>query len=142
MFRQTDVGLNTTRTSQFTKCGRFGNTRDTFDYTPQGVRASVQRSLARMHTTYLDIVYVHDVEFIAESKMPRSSGDHRAALGVEADAYGLGEGQEAVVYGDGDREVLAAVGELRRQQVAGVVKRVGISGASDPWRRLLIPWFD
>lgn len=68
--------------------------------------------------------------------MPRSSGDHRAALGAEADAYGLGEGQEAVVYGDGDREVLAAIGELRRQQEAGVVRRVGISGASDPWRRL------
>ncbi|KAH0839603.1 Aldo/keto reductase family-domain-containing protein [Lanmaoa asiatica] len=114
----------------FTKCGRFGNTRDAFDYTPQGVRASVQRSLARLHTTYLDIVYVHDVEFIAESKTPRTSGDHRAALGAEADAYGLQEGREAVVYGDGDREVLAAIGELRRQQDAGVVRRVGISGAS------------
>ena len=94
------------------------------------MRASIQRSLARLHTTYLDTVYLHDVEFIADSKAPRTSGDHRVALGAEADAYGLGEGQEAVVYGDGDREVLTAIGELRRQQDAGVVRRVGISGAS------------
>ncbi|KAG8218325.1 Aldo keto reductase [Butyriboletus roseoflavus] len=112
----------------FTKCGRFGNTRETFDYTPAGVRASIQRSLARLHTTYLDTVYLHDVEFIADSKAPRTSGDHRAALGAEADAYGLGEGQEAVVHGDGDREVLVAIGELGRQQDAGVIRRVGISG--------------
>lgn len=96
------------------------------------MRASIQRSLARLHTTYLDTVYLHDAEYIAESKAPRTSGDHRAALGTEADAYGLGEGQEAVIYGDGDREVLAAIGELRKQQDAGVVRRVGISGASSP----------
>lgn len=113
---------------QFTKCGRFGNTRDAFDYTPQGVRASVARSLGRLHTTYLDIVYVHDVEYIAEAKAPRTSGDHRAALGTEAGTYGLGEGQEAVVYGDGDRQVLVAVAELRRLQDQGVIRRVGISG--------------
>ena len=115
---------------QFSKCGRFGNTRDAFDYTPGGVRASVERSLARLHTTYLDTVYLHDVECIADSKAPRTSGDHRTALGVEADAYGLGEGREAVVCGDGDREVLAAIGELRRLKDAGVIRRVGISGTS------------
>ncbi|KAF8450886.1 Aldo/keto reductase family-domain-containing protein [Boletus edulis BED1] len=112
----------------FTKCGRFGDTRDAFDYTPRGVRASVERSLARLHTTYLDTVYVHDVEFIAAPKAPRTSGDHRTALGVEADAYGLGEGCEAVVCGAGDREVLEAIGELRTLQDEGVVRRVGISG--------------
>lgn len=113
---------------QFTKCGRFGDTRDAFDYTPQGVRASVSRSLARLHTTYLDTVYLHDIEFIATCKGPRTSGDHRGALGDEAEAYGLGEGMEAVVHGDGDREVIDAVGELRRLQDEGVVRRVGISG--------------
>ncbi|KIL00443.1 hypothetical protein PAXRUDRAFT_129821 [Paxillus rubicundulus Ve08.2h10] len=112
----------------FTKCGRFGNTRDAFDYTPEGVRASIQRSLQRLHTTYLDTVYVHDVEFIADLKAPRTSGDHRSALGIEAAAYGLEEEDKATVCGDGDREVLAAVSELRRQQEVGVVKRVGISG--------------
>lgn len=84
-------------------------------------------------------MYVHDVEFVAETKAPRTSGDHRAALGEQADAYGLGEGQEAVVYGDGDREVLAAVGELRRLQDAGVVRRVGISGAFLRLRRRRAP---
>ncbi|KAF9224341.1 Aldo/keto reductase [Gyrodon lividus] len=112
----------------FTKCGRFGNTRDAFDYTPEGVRASIQRSLQRLHTTYLDTVYVHDVELIAELKAPKTLGDHRSALGAEARVYGLGEGQEAIVYGNGDREVLSAISELRRQQEAGVVKQVGISG--------------
>lgn len=75
-------------------------------------------------------MYVHDVEYIAESKAPRTSGDHRVALSAEADVYGLGEGQEGVVYGDGDRQVLIAVAELRKLQDEGVVKRVGISGAS------------
>ncbi|KIJ70409.1 hypothetical protein HYDPIDRAFT_172237 [Hydnomerulius pinastri MD-312] len=112
----------------FTKVGRYGNTRDGFNYTPEGVRASIKRSLQRLHTTYLDTVYVHDVEFIADIKAPRTSGDHRPALAAEAEAYGLGNGQEAIVYGDGDREVLAAISELQRQQDAGVVKRVGISG--------------
>jgi D-arabinose 1-dehydrogenase len=73
---------------------------------------------------------VHDVEYIADSKAPRTSGDHRSALGVEAAAYGLEEEDKAIVCGDGDREVLAAISELRRQQEAGVVKRVGISGKS------------
>lgn len=88
------------------------------------------RSLKRLHTTYLDIVYVHDVEFIAACPAPRTSGDHSGALGAEADAYGLGEGHAAVVCGDGDREVLAAIAELRALQDEGAVKRVGISGTS------------
>ncbi|KAG9317146.1 Aldo/keto reductase family-domain-containing protein [Chiua virens] len=112
----------------FTKCGRFGNTRDAFDYTPQGVRASVARSLTRLHTTYLDTVYVHDVEFLAVCKAPKTSGDHQSALDAEAAAYGLHEGGEAVVHGDGDREVLGAIGELKKLQAEGVVKQVGISG--------------
>lgn len=96
------------------------------------MRASVARSLARLHMAYLDAVYVHDVEFVAETRAPRTAGDHRAALGAEAAAYGLGVGQEADVCGDGDREVLGAVAELRRLQEEGVVRRVGISGTSFP----------
>lgn len=45
----------------FTKCGRVAESE--FDYSPDHVEASVRRSLARFHTTYLDVVYLHDVEF-------------------------------------------------------------------------------
>ncbi|KAL4075683.1 Aldo/keto reductase family-domain-containing protein [Scleroderma yunnanense] len=111
-----------------TKCGRFGNTRADFDLTRQGVHASVSRSLARLHTDYLDTVYVHDLEFIAETRAPRTAGLHLSALDSERDAYGLGEDQAGQVLGDGDKEVLGAVAALRELQDKGIVRRVGISG--------------
>lgn len=46
----------------FTKCGRV--TESEFDYDPDHIEASVRRSLERFHTTYLDVVYLHDVEFM------------------------------------------------------------------------------
>ncbi|KAI2607784.1 Aldo/keto reductase [Hypoxylon fragiforme] len=52
------------RSSYFlvTKAGRIeGNV---FDYSPSWVRYSVYRSLERLHTPYLDLVYMHDVEFM------------------------------------------------------------------------------
>ncbi|GME44451.1 Aldo/keto reductase [Neofusicoccum parvum] len=45
-----------------TKVGRIA--ADRFDYSPAWVRASVARSLERMHTPYLDVVFAHDVEFV------------------------------------------------------------------------------
>ncbi|TPX18567.1 uncharacterized protein E0L32_002424 [Thyridium curvatum] len=44
-----------------TKVGRVASS--TFDYSPAAVRASVRRSLARLGTSYVDLVYAHDVEF-------------------------------------------------------------------------------
>ncbi len=44
-----------------TKAGRVGAAE--FDYSAAAVRASVLRSLARLRTWRLDLVYVHDVEF-------------------------------------------------------------------------------
>ncbi|KAI0880017.1 Aldo/keto reductase [Annulohypoxylon maeteangense] len=73
-----------------TKAGRIAG--DVFDYSPGWVRASVLRSLERLHTSYLDLVYMHDVEFVSPS------------------------------------EVLAAVQELRRLRIEGIVRYVGISG--------------
>ncbi|KAI5860900.1 Aldo/keto reductase [Durotheca rogersii] len=46
-----------------TKAGRIAG--DTFDYSPAWVRYSVYRSLERLHTSYLDLVYMHDVEFMS-----------------------------------------------------------------------------
>lgn len=46
-----------------TKAGRI--VLDEFDYSPAHIRYSVLRSLQRLHTPYLDLVYTHDVEFVS-----------------------------------------------------------------------------
>ncbi|KAF5014641.1 hypothetical protein F66182_14302 [Fusarium sp. NRRL 66182] len=45
-----------------TKVGRI--LVDKFDYSPGWIEKSVARSLARFQTTYLDVVFCHDVEFV------------------------------------------------------------------------------
>lgn len=49
-----------------TKAGRIQ--MDEFDYSRSHVRKSVMRSLERLNTTYLDLVYMHDVEFVTEEE--------------------------------------------------------------------------
>ena len=49
-----------------TKVGRIA--ADEFDYSPEAVRASVKRSLQRLKTEYLDVVYCHDVEFVSQDE--------------------------------------------------------------------------
>ncbi|KAI9374608.1 Aldo/keto reductase family-domain-containing protein [Aspergillus egyptiacus] len=46
-----------------TKVGRIASS--SFDYSPKWIRKSVARSLRRLHTEYLDVVYCHDVEFVS-----------------------------------------------------------------------------
>ncbi len=57
------------RSSYFliTKVGRIGNAE--FDYSPEWIRYSIQRSLQRLHTEYLDVVYCHDVEFVTPAEV-------------------------------------------------------------------------
>lgn len=50
-----------------TKVGRLAASE--FDYSPSWVRYSVRRSLQRLRTTYLDVVYCHDVEFVSEAEV-------------------------------------------------------------------------
>lgn len=50
-----------------TKVGRVG--LSSFDYSPAWVRKSVQRSLARLETDYVDVVYCHDVEFVSAAEV-------------------------------------------------------------------------
>lgn len=109
-----------------TKCGRFGAAD--FDYSPKTLRACVQRSLRRLHTTYLDTVYLHDVEFIAEAMSPTSVKFHTAALSDEAELYGLQLGNEAMIQGPGDQMVLDGLSELRKMQEEGLIKHIGITG--------------
>ena len=50
-----------------TKVGRVGGA--SFDYSPSWVRKCVRRSLERLRTDYLDVVYCHDVEFVPEERV-------------------------------------------------------------------------
>lgn len=50
-----------------TKVGRIGATQ--FNYSPAWVRQSVARSLGRLRTDYLDVVFCHDVEFVPEEEV-------------------------------------------------------------------------
>lgn len=50
-----------------TKAGRIAG--DSFDYSPEWIRYSVLRSLKRLHTPYLDLVYCHDVEFVSPAEV-------------------------------------------------------------------------
>ncbi|KAI0912397.1 Aldo/keto reductase family-domain-containing protein [Ustulina deusta] len=50
-----------------TKAGRIAG--DEFDYSPEWIRYSVCRSLERLHTSYLDLVYTHDVEFVSPAEV-------------------------------------------------------------------------
>jgi aryl-alcohol dehydrogenase-like predicted oxidoreductase len=109
-----------------TKCGRFGS--NDFDYSPSRIRQCVLESLQRLQTSYLDVVYLHDVEFVATSVLPKLEGNHVTALHDEAAAYGLAKGDEAKVKGQGDQIILDALVELRKLKQEGIIKNIGITG--------------
>lgn len=50
-----------------TKCGRIRGNE--FDYSDSWVRFSVKRSCRRLRTTYLDVVYLHDIEFVSPQQV-------------------------------------------------------------------------
>jgi D-arabinose 1-dehydrogenase len=50
-----------------TKVGRIA--LDRFDYSADWVKSSVERSLNRLGTSYLDVVFCHDVEFVTEEEV-------------------------------------------------------------------------
>ncbi|MEO2204483.1 aldo/keto reductase [Paenibacillus pabuli] len=45
-----------------TKAGRYGENE--FDFSRKRIRDSVQESLKRLHTDYIDILFLHDIEFV------------------------------------------------------------------------------
>ncbi|KAJ6263505.1 hypothetical protein Dda_2069 [Drechslerella dactyloides] len=57
------------RSSYFlsTKAGRISST--TFNLSPSWLRHSVHRSLKRLKTDYIDLIYVHDVEFVTPAEV-------------------------------------------------------------------------
>ncbi|KAK0897124.1 hypothetical protein LTR02_010829, partial [Friedmanniomyces endolithicus] len=62
------VRKNLSRNEYFlcTKVGRVAS--DEFDYSPEWVRESIEKSRLRLKTDYLDLVYCHDVEFVPEEE--------------------------------------------------------------------------
>ena len=50
-----------------TKAGRITSTD--FDYSAASIRSSVHRSLERLRTSYVDVVYCHDVEFVSSQEV-------------------------------------------------------------------------
>ncbi|KAK2765202.1 hypothetical protein FQN54_008901 [Arachnomyces sp. PD_36] len=50
-----------------TKVGRVA--ASSFDYSRPWIQRSVRRSLSRLDTTYLDVVYCHDVEFVTPEEV-------------------------------------------------------------------------
>lgn len=109
-----------------TKCGRYGALD--FDYSPTRIRSSVENSLKRLQTDYLDTVYLHDVEFVCTCVAARESGNHMGALADEKVEYGLADGDGRRVRGNGDQIVLDAFAELRKLKNEGKVKHIGITG--------------
>ncbi|KAH9057727.1 Aldo/keto reductase [Lactarius vividus] len=89
-----------------TKVGRYGPAPSDFDYSPTALRAS-----------YLDVVYLHDVEYIAPCIAPRAEGNHASALGAEATAYGLRPRTAG-----SDERVLEAIEALRALQAEGLIR--------------------
>lgn len=111
-----------------TKVGRYPVNGSTFDYSPETIRKSVLRSLSRLGTDHLDVVYLHDAEFVA-TPIPKgpNAGDHRKALEDPA-AWGLAEGDEGKIHGEGDQQILDALRELWDLKTEGMIGAVGITG--------------
>ncbi|EGF97138.1 uncharacterized protein MELLADRAFT_28369, partial [Melampsora larici-populina 98AG31] len=101
-----------------TKCGRYGPKIQDFDYSPDRIRKSIQESFKLMHTSYLDVVYLHDIEFIAE----------------ELDEIDSNQVHDQVIrnpikpLGSGDQLILKAIQTLFQLKQEGKIKKVGISG--------------
>ncbi|KAM0756497.1 Aldo/keto reductase [Meredithblackwellia eburnea MCA 4105] len=116
-----------------TKAGRYSKGDQGFDYDPDRIRKSVKQSLQLMDTTYLDALYMHDVEFVAD----QVGGANEQGCKVGPDGrirdedlvkWGLAEGDEAKIIGPGDQKVLDAMAVLFELKSQGIVKCVGFSG--------------
>ncbi|KAK0527128.1 hypothetical protein OC835_005077, partial [Tilletia horrida] len=115
-----------------TKCGRYGPEKHHFDYSPARVRRSILHSCDVLGTRYLDVAFMHDVEFVAEQVgSSHQSGSDAAKApsdpSIQA-ALGIDHASAAVVRGPGDLQVLAALSELFKLKDEGKIRAVGISG--------------
>ncbi|KAF2731757.1 Aldo/keto reductase [Polyplosphaeria fusca] len=93
-----------------TKVGRVS--ADRFDYSASWVRASVARSLERLHTSYLDLVYCHDVEFVTLDQVITAVSELRRIRNETGTIRYIGiSGYPLDVLGDIAEHVLRQTGE-------------------------------
>jgi D-arabinose 1-dehydrogenase len=79
----------------------------------------------------LDVVFLHDVEYVCSSVHPvDSTGDPTKILENKElpAAWGLGEGYEDQVHGDGDQKIIDALDELKKLKDEGIVHEIGLTG--------------
>lgn len=130
--------------SIITKTGKFSPARKDHDLSERMTRLSVERSLKRFETDYLDVVCtsfwletrirlirfadLHDVEFNSSLNPP--AGNHVLALSDPkiAKEYGLAPEDEGKIWGEADQRILDAMDVLRSLKKEGKIKRIGFSG--------------
>ncbi|KAF8759867.1 Aldo kereductase [Rhizoctonia solani] len=95
------------------------------------IRKSVQRSLERLGTSYLDVVFLHDVEYVCSPVWPADpTGDPTKILEDQAlmAAWGINGGDEGRVHGDGDQKIVDAFDELKKMKEEGIIRQIGFTG--------------
>jgi aryl-alcohol dehydrogenase-like predicted oxidoreductase len=100
------------RSSYFilTKVGRIAESH--FDYSPAWVAQSIARSLDRLHTDYLDVVYCHDVEFVTPAEVLSAVKELRRIRDEEGKLRYVGiSGYPLDVLGSLSELILAKTGE-------------------------------
>ncbi|WWC91542.1 uncharacterized protein L201_006488 [Kwoniella dendrophila CBS 6074] len=101
-----------------TKVGKYGPNSKDHHFDPETIRKSVERSLKRMKTDYLDVVYLHDIEYILPP--PSYSGNPLDSLSKILED-GSGPTNEEQI-------LLTAVETLRELKSQGKILKVGIAG--------------
>ena len=111
-----------------TKVGRVSGS--SFDYSPEWIQYSIRRSLRRLHTDYLDLVYCHDVEFVSPAEVLRAVRELRRIRDSVGSVRYIGiSGYPVDTLCEVAELVLRAVRELRRiRDSVGSVRYIGISG--------------
>jgi L-galactose dehydrogenase len=71
-----------------TKCGRYDVAR--FDFSATRIRASIDESLGRLRTDYLDVFLAHDIEFVNEHQIIEEAIPAMSALQREGKARFIG----------------------------------------------------
>ncbi|KAG8747506.1 hypothetical protein FRC10_000642 [Ceratobasidium sp. 414] len=119
------------RWSKATKCGRYGTLAEDFDYSRGAIRKSVEHSLERLGTTYLDVVFLHDTEFVCTPVHPADpTGNPVKVLEDPAlcTAWGLRPEDRDRVHGEGDQKIVDAFDELRKMKDEGTIRAIGLTG--------------
>jgi L-galactose dehydrogenase len=71
-----------------TKCGRYDV--DGFDFSAERIRLSIEESLQRLRTDYLDVFLAHDVEFASQTQIVEEAIPAMRALELEGKARFIG----------------------------------------------------